>query len=161
MSNLAQYIPGNLGGAIQSVQLTLTSAELLNLKTTPIQLLPAPGAGKMILPQSVFAEYVFKGIDYSIPSNYLITITTAGANLNNFATLVIDPSVLLNQGVSTWQYNDMLAYAVDSSGAFPVQDVISSWENLPILISGDSTHNLTLGNGLLNIIVYYSIVNVS
>ena len=36
------------GGTLQHVQRTLTSAEILDLHNTPIELIPAPGAGKMI-----------------------------------------------------------------------------------------------------------------
>jgi hypothetical protein len=42
------YVPRTIPGVVQRRQVTLTSAQLLALFTTPVTLIPAPGAGKYI-----------------------------------------------------------------------------------------------------------------
>jgi 2-methylaconitate cis-trans-isomerase PrpF len=38
------------GGGLQTVTVTLTSAQLLNLNTSPVTIIAAPGAGNAIIP---------------------------------------------------------------------------------------------------------------
>lgn len=46
---------------IQTVQLSLTNAQIKALRATPITLVAAPGAGKFILPIACFVELVYGG----------------------------------------------------------------------------------------------------
>jgi hypothetical protein len=52
-------------GLVQSATVSLTSAQILALTTTPIQIIPAPGAGKMILMQGGYYESTFGTTPYT------------------------------------------------------------------------------------------------
>jgi hypothetical protein len=49
----------------KQVSVTLTSAQLLALSTTPITLVPAPGVGKYIFPTYFTMQYHFGGVAYA------------------------------------------------------------------------------------------------
>jgi hypothetical protein len=48
-----------------SVSVSLSSAQLVALHTTPIEMIPAPGAGKIILLGTVFVQYTFVSVAYT------------------------------------------------------------------------------------------------
>lgn len=52
----------------KQVSVTLTSAQLLALSTTPITLVPAPGAGFYIFPTYFTMQYHFGGTAYTSPA---------------------------------------------------------------------------------------------
>jgi len=58
------------GGSVDSsmlifyTQISLTSAQLLSLNTTPVQLVAAPGAGKIIVPVQVVFDYTYGTATY-------------------------------------------------------------------------------------------------
>lgn len=66
-STIAGLIKGSLGldGVAQRKQLTLTSAQILALNSTPVTLVPAPGAGKYIEVLRVSAKLVFNSVAYT------------------------------------------------------------------------------------------------
>jgi hypothetical protein len=57
---------------VKRIQHTLTSAELLHLKATPIQFLPAPGPGKFYLIHTTAAIFTHHTVAYSLNGNALI-----------------------------------------------------------------------------------------
>lgn len=65
---------------IRSVKRVLSSAEILNLDTTPITLVAAPGAGKMLIPLRVTANLVYGTSAYVAGTDY-ITL-----NIGTYAT---------------------------------------------------------------------------
>lgn len=65
--------PGT-GGGILNAQITVTSAEILDLFNTPIQVIPAPGAGKLII------------VDYAFYNGTGAYTQAAGAGLQYGAT---------------------------------------------------------------------------
>jgi hypothetical protein len=50
---------------VQVATVTLTSAQLKALNTTPVQIIPAPGAGKVIALLGGFAQYNFGTVAYT------------------------------------------------------------------------------------------------
>lgn len=55
------YVPRTIPGVVQRRQVTLTSAQILALFTTPVALVPAPGAGKYISVDEVVAKVYSTG----------------------------------------------------------------------------------------------------
>jgi hypothetical protein len=47
-----------LESVIQSIQVALTAANIIAMRTTPVSLIPAPGAGKIVIVDSILAKVV-------------------------------------------------------------------------------------------------------
>ena len=70
--------PAPSGGLLQSAKVTIPSAEILQLNSTPKELVPAPGAGKMIVLLNAAVRLTFGSSVYT--TNITLNIQTAGAN---------------------------------------------------------------------------------
>jgi hypothetical protein len=65
----ANYDPlGAATAVFKQASVTLTSAQLLALSTTPITIIPAPGAGFYIAPSYGYMQYHFGGTAYTSPA---------------------------------------------------------------------------------------------
>src|SRR5215469_14468470 len=66
-------IPGNPGvaGLVNKIKLTLTSAQLLALFTTPVTIIPAPGANMYIHVLGVDMHFTFVTTAYTLNSGTL------------------------------------------------------------------------------------------
>jgi hypothetical protein len=65
----AFYDPlGSATAVFKQVSVTLTSAQLLALSTTPITIVPAPGVGFYIAPSYGYMQYHFGGTAYTSPA---------------------------------------------------------------------------------------------
>lgn len=53
-------------GLVQAVTVPLTSAQIKDLQSTPVTILAAPGAGKMIAPVEVALNYTYGTVAYQI-----------------------------------------------------------------------------------------------
>jgi hypothetical protein len=76
---------GGGNGAIQTVSVTLTASQINNLGNTPIQLVAAPGAGKVIVPISISVKYTKGSAAFSISNgqgNFTLQAGTTWANVN-------------------------------------------------------------------------------
>lgn len=68
---LQHFLPGKIRGSLgivgvaERITVTLTSAQILALFTTPITLIPAPGAGKTISVDEVIATLNFNSVAYT------------------------------------------------------------------------------------------------
>lgn len=62
-------------GSSERVQITLTSAQILALNTTPITIVAAPGAGKYISVDEVVGKLTFNSIAYTGANNVEIRYT--------------------------------------------------------------------------------------
>jgi hypothetical protein len=138
LDNGEVYSNGNLLGAgtILTVERTISSSEILNLFSSPITLIPAPGVGKVIVPISILTKLFFGGTAYS---NTQLNYTMAGNNMSVLFSFINNAASRLN--LSNVSFNT-------STGV----------ENSPFLLIGVA--NPTLGNGTMKVIVYYAIANV-
>lgn len=145
------WLPGDIIPQMQSAfqmdyrtDITLTSAQLLALLGTPVTIIPAPGAGLMICPETIIlrmsgltAAYTDAGgaVSFSIG-----TMSTAlAAN-----TIVTGPT----NGQRSQQ---IVAFAATSTAAAPPTN-----ENAALTIS-KATNNFAAGSGTLHITVFYSV----
>lgn len=142
------YANGSTGFSAQSTTITLTSAQLLALHATPITLIPAPGAGQMILLQQTSMEYVFNTTAYTVPGGAqlrtLINGVTVGAD--------IAATGLLDQNASTIGYSRA---ANQTTGI-----ATATLANQPLTITNTNATEFTLGNGTLVVNVLYNIISV-
>lgn len=150
------YVGGVVIGGVMSgaVSITLTSAQLLALAATPIQILNAPGlppkgfgTSLVILPEIMIADYVFGGTAYTLGNaDNVVRLEYTG----QAASLIQAPANgLLTAGVNTFSLNQA---AVSQNIAR------TAAVNLGIeaKVTG-TTPGLTLGNGTLTLTLQYYI----
>lgn len=132
-------------GPILSASVTLTSAQVLAIFTTPVTIVPAPGAGLAIVPVFVAYNYTFGGTAYTDGGgNLQLQIGTIPA-FGAFATVGFWDQAVSKITVQTTQRS--------------VQNV-SAWANKAMQVS-QNTANPTGGNGTVTVTVAYMVVPVS
>lgn len=123
---------------------TLTSSEILNLSTTPIEIVSAQGSGLYIVPCFILLR-----------SKTGTTPYTGSASFN----LVCNSINLLTSGLSLSNLNQ----SVDSVSYFPLQLVngfeLSDLDNQSLSIQITSG-SLSAGDGELEVLTTYEIYNV-
>ena len=104
---LNQHVPGGIPaanldvGAIQYVDVTLTSAQILALHSTPITLIPAPAAGFAIQVDSVAASLKFGTTAYTGANALTLNYTNgSGATAITIASSFLDGSANANTAVA-------------------------------------------------------------
>lgn len=131
---------------------TLTSAQLLALSTTPITVIPAPGAGFYLWPQYYTMEYTFGGVAY----------TGTGS-----CSLIYGPPPIVNPTNLITLYNWTAVTSGIIHAAFSCAFIglcgegltpITTINNAAVVFS--AANALTLGNGTLKITVNYSVLPI-
>jgi hypothetical protein len=137
------------GGVVQSVTVSLTSAQILGLNTTPVQLIAAPGAGNAIFLIAGWAELVYGTTAYSDTSGDGLWIATGTESPN---------TMLGFGGVLTNSESYVTATTPDND------QPLSNFANLPVVAWNDggagAGRGFTDGNGTANITLVYMTVSV-
>ena len=137
---------------LQTQFVTITSAQLLALHTTPVILIPAPVAsGLIISPQYYTAIYNAGSTPYSgTTSNGLFEFgwgdTTTDINTN----IVGDA---FDAGFVDQATSQILLSGLGTPGGLPLSSVVN--KNISIYLNTDT---LTLGNGTLDFVISYLII---
>src|SRR5687767_13459334 len=136
---------------------TLNDAEIKAMPTAPYpEIIPAPGAGKMISILKVIARLV-TAATYTNGANTATMMLLVGDTQTTFATL---PSFF--DGVVDYT-TDMPPY-FDTPGTSAIYDLTAAFENQPVsaFISNGGSGNFTGGNAAntLEITVYYVLVDL-
>jgi hypothetical protein len=124
---------------VQTVKVSISSAEILNSFTTPIELIAAPGAGKMIQVLSFACNFTYNGITYA---------TNTTAQLLQGSTLV-----------RTFNLNFAASGQIYAAPSAPPLLVSSSLENENISFS-TQTGNPTAGDGTFDIHITYTVITL-
>lgn len=123
-------------------KVTITSAQLLQLNTTPITIVPAQGAGKVIIPFTVLLRYRFGTIEYA-------------TNLN----ITLSP----NNSLYQVNYNSAIAGNQDRFSSRSITPTVSLAgsivDDLPLTI-GAQIGNPTAGDGELDVYVSYYVLTL-
>lgn len=118
-------------------EITLTSTQIKQLFTTPIEVIPAPGVGKYILPVRLIRKTNYTGPVYTQPGN--TNIVMGGQSLFQLGQFIISSSqVPVLQAANT---------------------VIALTENTPAL-AVNTIGNPTNGNSSVTFIIYYQIADI-
>ena len=146
------YSIGQITGATENVTVNVSSAQILALNTSPVLLVSAPGAGKLLVLRQVVLNYVAGGTGY----------TGAGGNLQLFyGTASGSVTVINNTTMPDTFLNGTSNQVVASNGFIPsVSSQIGSAINKAISLN-DNNGNPTLGNGTMVVTVWYNTITAS
>lgn len=135
---------GGGGGSSTTLtsQTSLSSAQILAIYTTPIQLIAAPGAGKIIVPWTIIVDYTFGTSPYS---GGLYMYETTGSQM-------ITSSNTINGSV-----NIIRIFMLYNGQA--TNNNVSVVDNAPLMVAGSGGGNPTGGDGTAKITVIYQIIN--
>lgn len=139
------------GAQITTVTVPITSAQLLALKATPVQLVAAPGAGLMLIPLDCTIEYKFNSVAYTGTAS---------------ATLVIASPAVVGTGMESVQFDadsflDQTASRVATQPSDTTAMVLSDVTNAGLVLAHTlGTGEFLAGNGTLTVTLSYRTVPV-
>lgn len=132
------------------VTVKIPTANVLTLNTVPVQLVPAPGAGLLIVPELVIASLVFNSAAYATNSaGATLKYGTAGAGTSTLYTL--SQAFLQSASGTNVQVVNQASAATYLPAAADV--------NAPLTLIA-ATSDPTTGDSDLYLRVYYMIVTV-
>lgn len=131
---------------IYTAQVPLSSAQILNLFTTPVQLVAAPGSGKIIVPLSIIVDYTFVTTAYV--SNTTLQIYENSDRSNPTWGPGISSILTATSSQIRSLYNNAAANGTT---------VVQYADNQPLMIT-TATNNPTTGDGTAKLTVLYKIV---
>src|SRR5690349_7998744 len=135
------------GAAVQTATITLTSAQILGLYTTPVQVVPAPGTGQLLNPLSFTLQYKFGSTPYTVSPQGIQFISGAPGR-DEYGS--VTTSNLLDAPSS----RVATASANGQAGGDP-----ATYANQPLMVDL-STSDPTGGDGTLTITVTYTVVTL-
>lgn len=143
--------------APQIAQIRLTTAQLLALSTTPVTIIPAPGAGKYIVPQIFTGQLTFGGTPFSIAnggagSTYLFWAGLGTGSAGSTAVGNMADSAA-NGGMDyTASGSQLFIFPCLTEPSVPAASILN--QSLQIIMDDA----LTLGNGSMVITMSYIVV---
>lgn len=123
----------------QMTQVTLTPAQVITAFTTPLVLLPAPGAGKSIVVDYILYRLTYAGTAYTLGGVVTVGYAGGAAVVNTMTAALITASASADTLLVTGSTN------------------ITATQNAAIQLSV-ATQNFATGNSNLVLFIYYSIV---
>ena len=81
------YVDANAGGVIKTIKVTLTSSQILNSFTTPIEIIPAD-ASKLYIPRNIFQKLTFGTVAYTYAGNFRLSYNTASNWVAQFVPFI-------------------------------------------------------------------------
>lgn len=146
-SGLTNVGSSALNPLVQQVkQVTLTAAQLIAMKATPQSILPAPGAGKVIIVDAILFQFKNGG-----------TVFTGGGAISfvYHGTAVTPHTGTVAASVLTTNSPDVQYLGPNVSGAVDLQSEI----NLGLDIT-NATASFAAGNGTAIVTVWYSVATL-
>ena len=135
---------GSSGGTdVISTKLSLTSVEVLALNTTPIEIVAAPGVGKVILPFSSMLRVIFNTTPYS--NGPVLILKNTGAD---------DPIVSFGLGLEA--NNNRIIIGLPSGGSSTDSQIIENTALIATAFGG----NPTLGDSPVDVYLTYVIITL-
>ncbi|PYV58468.1 MAG: hypothetical protein DMG96_16585 [Acidobacteria bacterium] len=141
---LAPALFAQSGSGVQTASVTLSSAQLLSLHSSPVQLIPPPGAGNIIKPVSITLQYKAGSAPYNASDgNFAIGTPSLPGATHGPGGGFID------------QTSDQVAYVGAFGGASGSR---GNFENQPIIVQQNGSTDWTAGDGSVVVNISYTIV---
>lgn len=137
------------GAAIQVATVTLSSAQILALHSTPITIIPAPGTGKAINVIGMVGKYIYSSTPYTLGVMDGISVAPSSAPQNEYCWVIL-ANGFLDQSASTYSYAQLGVSEGTSAHVENTSFVLSEF---------NGAASFTNGNGAVKISVYYTVVN--
>ena len=134
---------------MQVARVTIPSAMLLTLHATPVQILPAPGANKIIQVMSTVFRIIFGTVAYTLNAGTLKIFYGIVANAK---AVTADQAALLTATANGTAVNTTGVALVGTASA-PLTDAQAL--NVGLYLGNDGSAEYTLGDGNLEIIINY------
>jgi hypothetical protein len=131
--------------AVQSASVTLNSVQLQHLKVTPVQLVAAPGSGKLLNLVSLAGQYKSGGTAYTLGSGGDFIAALGNAPLN----IRLNAAGFIDQTSNHIQFNSPSGLGSQSS-----------MENEALTISNNGSAEWSDGDGSVIVTVYYTVVDL-
>lgn len=162
-----KYAPRQSWDGVLSVEITLTPAQILDLWQTPIEIVPAPGPGKIIQPVTSVVEYEqvnWGTTDYSPIVWQPILLYDYDFWYNpNLVNDYIGRALSTSLSIATGQY----PYVTPASNVFPmgiayIKNPINKWVNLWFVIDVNNAFTLpSVGDRNITFRFNYRILDLS
>lgn len=140
------------GGGLLQASVVITAAQIRALRGTPIQLVAAPGAGKVVVGLNAVGKFFYGGTNQFATSTGNISIY-----YNNTSGQVMNSNVMDTGSVK----GTASVYVIQGSSNVTTGVAIASFENLAIVVANSSateyTGNAANNNTLTIDLVYYII----
>lgn len=136
--------------AVRRASLTLSAAQILALHSTPLEIVPPAGVGKLILPLSAVIQYFAGATPYTVNSGDNFVLVPEGAAGNGFGYLA-DATGLIDQ--ATNQIGNFGPTEISSSL------LSASGKGLSVAES-DTSVPFADGNGTVKITVLYVVIDL-
>lgn len=138
----------NVGTALRSIQLTMTNAQAKAFRATPVTIVVAPGAGKLIVPITCTISLLYAGTN---------AFVQGGAG-DNFSLKLKDGSgaLLMSGGIGAFTQNTTSAFSVMVPGlaAGSSSNITkANGDNQPLVVHNPAAAELTGNAGADNTFV--------
>jgi hypothetical protein len=135
------------GAGLLSVSWTLTNAQIKALRATPVTIVAAPGAGKVVVPVSSFAKMIYGGTNvFTAGASQQIA---GGCTLNSMITVMVNSSIT----AASTNYN------IASSASGGLANAITQYQNTAFNLFNTSateiTGNAAANNTMAGTLIYY------
>lgn len=155
VTKMGAFLPGEVIPQMQSsfqmdyrTDIVLTSAQILALQTTPVNLIPAPGVGLMICPETIIIRV----------SGLTAAYTDVGGAVS-FSVGTMSAALAANT-VFTGPTNGQRSQQIFAFGGTSTAAAPPTNENAALTIS-KATNNFAAGSGTCHITVFYTVEVVS
>lgn len=138
------YLESTPGGRLQHVKVQVESSDILNSNTTPIEIIPAPGVGKLIRVVDVVMYYNFVTTAYDTNTDLIFVYSGFVAS-----AVREQPTTILTQGSN----------GIFTTSGASILAIVGGLENKGVLLMTNNG-NPQNGDGTLTIHVYYYIMDV-
>lgn len=136
IQDVVDLIPTQSGNVI-TLKTSISSAQILAFNTTPIVVMPAAGAGKVIIPLNIYYQYNYNTVTYATFGGIVGYYQSSGLSVFNSSNIIFN---------SEDAFNKIAPIATTSD--------IGSLDNQAIVLSVTGG-NPTAGNGTLDVYASY------